>query len=82
MRNSLRVRRAELEISQEATAARAGLHPNRYWRIEKCQTEPTEIECLAIAGALKTTAVEIFPDFDQAFPAKAATPAGEAQPCR
>lgn len=65
----MRVRRAELNgLSQQDAALRAGLTRDRYWRIEKGYTEPTAIECMAIAVALSTTAEQLFPGFGQRFP--------------
>jgi transcriptional regulator with XRE-family HTH domain len=54
----LRVRRAELDVTQmdvAATAGRAleaGMGLNRYWKIENGQVTPTEDEQAAIADAL------------------------------
>lgn len=61
MENTLRVRRAEREVSQRDLALKAGLHPDRYWRIEKGYTEPTPEECEAIAAALEVAAEVAFP---------------------
>lgn len=65
MVNTLRVRRAEREISQRDLAAKAGLHPDRYWRIEKGYTDPTPQECEAIAVALGAAVDVVFPALQQ-----------------
>lgn len=62
MVNTLRVRRAEREISQRDLAAKAGLHPDRYWRIEKGYTDPTAQEQAAIAEALAVPVALAFPE--------------------
>lgn len=52
MTNTLRVRRAERRLSQMALAARSGIEPNRFWRIENEHTEPSPEERARIAAVL------------------------------
>jgi transcriptional regulator with XRE-family HTH domain len=62
MHNKLRVRRAELELSQHAVAVQIeGFSRDRLHRIERGYTEPTADEIQALAKALKTTPAELFP---------------------
>lgn len=62
MHNKLRVRRAELELSQHAVAIRIeGLSRDRLHRIERGYADPTTDEIVALAKALDTTPAELFP---------------------
>ena len=62
MHNKLRVRRAELELSQHAVAVKIeGLSRDRLHRIEKGYADPTAEEIEALARALDTTPAELFP---------------------
>jgi transcriptional regulator with XRE-family HTH domain len=62
MHNKLRVRRAELDLSQHALAVQIeGLSRDRIHRIEREYVEPTADEIKALAKALKTTPAELFP---------------------
>lgn len=62
MKNRLKVRRAELELSQDALALRInGMGRDRIFRIEKGYAEPTAEEIAALAKALKATPAELFP---------------------
>lgn len=65
MHNKLRVRRAELDLSQHELARRLakfdGLSRDRIHRIEREYAEPTEEEIAALARALDTTPDALFP---------------------
>jgi transcriptional regulator with XRE-family HTH domain len=62
MHNKLRVRRAELELSQHAVAQKIeGLSRDRLHRIERGYADPTADEIAALAKALDATAAELFP---------------------
>lgn len=58
-RNRLKVLRAERNVSQVDTAQKAGLEPNRYWRIEKGYRQPTSEELASIAAALGVAPTEL-----------------------
>lgn len=61
--NRLRVRRAELRITQSRAAKAAGMGRYRFWQIENEDgAEPTLEEQKAIARALKTKAADLFPE--------------------
>lgn len=62
MTNTLRVRRAERRLTQIELARTAGIHENRYWRIENGYAVPTDAERAALAAALGVTEAEIWPD--------------------
>ncbi|BDD80294.1 hypothetical protein TPB0596_00570 [Tsukamurella pulmonis] len=51
----LRTRRAELGLSQEEAASRAGIHWTGYSRLERAQAAPGLYLTLKIARGLKTT---------------------------
>jgi transcriptional regulator with XRE-family HTH domain len=61
MTNKLRVRRAELDVTQHDVAQRIGIHRDRFWRIENGYTDPTSDEIAALARVLDTTPAELFP---------------------
>lgn len=61
-RTALRVRRAELDVSQIQVASGAGMGLDRFWRIENGVVEPTPAERKAIAKALKAKADDLFPE--------------------
>lgn len=61
MTNKLRVRRAELDITQHDVAQRIGIHRDRFWRIENGYTEPTADEIKSLARALEAKPEELFP---------------------
>lgn len=61
MENRLRVRRAELDITQFEVAGKAGINHTKLSRIENGLIDPTVDEIAAIAKALKATPVELFP---------------------
>lgn len=61
MENELRVARAKRRITQVKLALAIGLHPNRYWRIEHDEVDPTLQEARAIAQALDLPVEELFP---------------------
>jgi DNA-binding XRE family transcriptional regulator len=62
--NRLRVRRAELDITQGKAAKAAGLARYRFWQIENEEGPvPTPAERKAIAKALKVkSADDLFPE--------------------
>ena len=60
VRNRLKVLRAERDLSQEDLARRAGIHVDRYWRIEREVIYPTTEERRIIIGVLAETAREHF----------------------
>lgn len=62
MRNNLRVRRAELRVSQLDVALAAGLTHTRLWRIENGYADPRPKEREALARALKTDDSLLFPE--------------------
>lgn len=60
--NRLRVRRAELDITQSKVAAAAGMHLTRFWQIENSEgTPPKPEEIKAICRVLKAKADDLFP---------------------
>lgn len=62
MHNKLRVRRAELELSQHAVAIQIeGLSRDRLHRIEKGYAEPTSEEIASLASVLDAKPHELFP---------------------
>lgn len=59
----LRVRRAELRITQGKAAKVAGMGRFRFWQIENGDgPNPTPAEQKAIARALKAKAADLFPE--------------------
>ena len=54
--------RAEHELSQMETAAKAKIALYRYWQIENGYAEATEQERAAIAKVLKATPEDVFPE--------------------
>jgi transcriptional regulator with XRE-family HTH domain len=61
--NRLRVRRAELDITQGRAAKVAGMGRYRFWQIENGEgPDATPDEQKAIAKALKTKAADLFPE--------------------
>lgn len=61
--NRLRVRRAELDITQGRAAKVAGMGRYRFWQIENGEgPEATADEQRAIAKALKAKASDLFPE--------------------
>jgi DNA-binding XRE family transcriptional regulator len=61
--NPLRVRRAELDITQGKAAKAAGMGRFRFWQIENGDgPDATPAEQKAIAKALKTKAADLFPE--------------------
>lgn len=61
--NKLRVRRAELTITQSRAAKAAGMGRYRFWQIENGDgPDPTPDEQRAIAKALKAKAADLFLD--------------------
>lgn len=61
--NKLRVRRAELDITQGRAAKVAGMGRYRFWQIENNEgPDPTPAERKAIAKALKAKADDLFPE--------------------
>lgn len=61
-RTRLRVLRAEHELSQMDTAAKAKIGLYRYWQIENGYAEATDAERAAIAKVFKVEAGEVFPE--------------------
>jgi len=43
-------------------ATEAGIHPDRFWRIENGYATPTDVERAALADALGVTVADIWPD--------------------
>jgi transcriptional regulator with XRE-family HTH domain len=61
--NRLRVRRAELDITQGKAAKRAGMGRYRFWQIENGEgPDPSDDEQKAIARVLKSAKTELFPE--------------------
>lgn len=56
----IRERRKLRELSQEALAHQAGVHPNVVGRLERGIYNPTVLILLAIAMKLNTTLVDLF----------------------
>lgn len=52
MQNSLRIRRAELRVSQRRLAKLAGIEVTRLWKLENDYSDPTPDERRAIAESL------------------------------
>jgi transcriptional regulator with XRE-family HTH domain len=61
-RKALRVRRAELDVSQIEVASAAGMGLDRFWRIENGVVNPSPAEEKAIARALKAKTSDLFPE--------------------
>lgn len=61
MKNKLKLRRVELGLLQLTTAQKAGMAASRLSYIENELVDPTVDEIKALAKALKTTPVELFP---------------------
>lgn len=61
MQNKLRVRRAELSLTQLEVAQRAGLHVTKLSHIETEKLDPTEEERAALARVLDTDEATLFP---------------------
>lgn len=58
----IRMRRAELDISQERLAELAGCHPNHIGRTERVQADPSFSMILKIARALGLSPKDLMPD--------------------
>jgi transcriptional regulator with XRE-family HTH domain len=61
MENRVRVRRAELRVTQFEISRRAKINETKLSRIETGLIDPTADEVKALAKALGTTPVELFP---------------------
>lgn len=61
-RTRLRVLRAEHELSQMDTAAKAKIGLYRYWQIENGYADATEDERAAIAKVFKAAPEDVFPE--------------------
>lgn len=61
MENRLRVRRAELDVTQFQVAKKVGVDHSKLSRIENGYQDPTPEEIAALARVLETTAHELFP---------------------
>ena len=61
MENRLRVRRAELDITQFQVAKKIGLDHSKLSRIENGYQDPTPDEIAALARVLDTTPAKLFP---------------------
>jgi transcriptional regulator with XRE-family HTH domain len=68
MENTLRVRRAERDISQMDVAKAIGMSFNRYWRIENDQTEPQTTEIRTLARYFRCAAAVLFPSLAKPEP--------------
>lgn len=60
--NQLRAIRRAREVSQMDAAAHLRCGLNRYWKIERGYTEPTDAERKALARLFRVTEAEIFPN--------------------
>lgn len=60
--NQLPVLRAARKVKQTVVAESAGISPNRYWRIENGETEPTDDERATLAKVLGVTQSDIWPN--------------------
>lgn len=60
--NRLPVLRAERAVKQTDVAHAAGISPNRYWRIENGETEPTDQERVDLAKVLGVSQAAIWPN--------------------
>lgn len=49
-------------MSQRALASQAGIHPDRFWRVENGYADPTDAERASLASALGVSEAEIWPD--------------------
>lgn len=65
MQNRLKVRRAELGLTQIRAARKAGLSQTRWSLIETRKDDPTVDEIKALARALRASADELFPGLIQ-----------------
>jgi transcriptional regulator with XRE-family HTH domain len=72
MENRLRVRRAELDVTQFEIARKVGFDTSKLSRIENGILDPTDREAAALARALKTTREALFPQL-------ASSPAEESE---
>jgi transcriptional regulator with XRE-family HTH domain len=61
MENRLRVRRAELDVTQFEIARKVGFDTSKLSRIENGILDPTPEDVAKLAKALKATPVELFP---------------------
>ena len=61
MTNRIRIRRAELRISQLDTALEAGISPGRLWKLENGYARPTDEERSSIATVLNTDSAALWP---------------------
>lgn len=58
--DEVRARRTRLELSQEALAHQAGIHPNVVGRLERGTYNPTVLTLYAIAAKLNTQLSDLF----------------------
>ncbi len=61
MENRLRVRRAELDVTQFEIARKVGFDTSKLSRIENGILDPTPDDVAKLAKALKATPAELFP---------------------
>lgn len=61
MKNRLRVRRAELDVTQFQVAKKVGFDAAKLSRIENGLVDPSADDIAALAKALKSTPAELFP---------------------
>ena len=62
---TIRKARRDLDLSQEALAARAGLSSKHVGEIERANKDPRITTILKLAAALDLTAGELFARFDE-----------------
>jgi transcriptional regulator with XRE-family HTH domain len=65
MKNKLRVRRAELDVTQFEIARKVGFDAAKLSRIENGLVDPSTEDIAALAKALKTTPAELFPGLSE-----------------
>lgn len=56
----MRARRTRLQLSQEALALQAGIHPNVVGRLERGACNPTVLALYALASKLDTDLPDLF----------------------
>lgn len=70
MKNRLRVRRVELDVTQFEIARKSGIGETRLSRIENGLIDPLDHERAALARVLDTTEDVLFPELAASTPAE------------